>query len=249
MKIFISWSGERSKAIANKLRDWTQSVIQAVEPWMSAEDIAKGAQWGIKLADSLKNTHFGILCLTSENLKAPWLLFEAGALSKSVENARVCPFLFDLKPADYEGPFAQFQATEAKKKEDVLRMMRSMNEALENNEGKALSSERLTASFERCWPELDQFLTNIPHPQSSAPPKRSPEEILEEILGLVRDMARSATLVTGSGRGTRSVFPKLDYDPDSEAQRERVEKTVRELTQNTSAAATGIVPPPEYTKK
>lgn len=109
MKVFLSWSGEQSREVAKVLKEWIPDIIQAVDPWMSEEDIHKGARWGSELADSLQGPHFGLLCLTRENLTAPWLLFEAGALSKSLDVARVCPFLFGIEKTDIErGPLLQF---------------------------------------------------------------------------------------------------------------------------------------------
>jgi hypothetical protein len=48
-------------------------------------------------------------------LTAPCLLFESGALGKALDKSRVCTFLYDVAPADIEGPFVQFQATVATK--------------------------------------------------------------------------------------------------------------------------------------
>jgi hypothetical protein len=45
MNIFISWSGERSKRVAELLRTWTQCVIQAIEPFVSSEDLDRGTLW------------------------------------------------------------------------------------------------------------------------------------------------------------------------------------------------------------
>ena len=82
MKVFISWSGNISLKVALIFRDWLPSVIQSIEPYVSSEDIDKGARWSTDIAKELENSTFGILCVTKENLEAPWLSFEAGALSK-----------------------------------------------------------------------------------------------------------------------------------------------------------------------
>src|ERR1700722_16316228 len=104
MKVFLSWSGETSKRVATTLRDWLPNVIQAIDPWMSSEDIAKGARWSSKIATELATTNAGIVCVTPDNSGAPWLNFEASALSKSVEKEMVCPYLFRMKPSDVTGP-------------------------------------------------------------------------------------------------------------------------------------------------
>src|SRR5437016_4734535 len=89
MKIFISWSGSRSKLLGNKLRTWLPLVLQNVHPYMSNDDIPTGARWLHSISSELESSDFGILCLTPENLRAPWINFEAGALSKKVDNSRV----------------------------------------------------------------------------------------------------------------------------------------------------------------
>ena len=100
MKIFLSWSGETSRKVAVALRGWLPKVIQAIDPWMSSEDIAKGARWGSDIATQLSEADAGIICLTRENMNAPWILFEAGALSKYVDASLVCPYLYGLSLAD-----------------------------------------------------------------------------------------------------------------------------------------------------
>ncbi len=60
-------------------------------------------------------TDFGILCLTRENLEQPWILFEAGALAKRVQdNARVVPYLIDdISFAELDPPLGLFQANKS----------------------------------------------------------------------------------------------------------------------------------------
>ncbi len=71
MKAFISWSGPRSKAVAEALHDWLKEAVQSVDPWISSEDIRKGKRWSIQLAQQLESTQVGVICLTPENLTAP----------------------------------------------------------------------------------------------------------------------------------------------------------------------------------
>ncbi len=81
MKVFISWSGDESRQIAEALRDWLATLSESVEPYMSARDNEAGVRWNSVISGELERSDFGILCVTPTNLQAPWLLFEAGALS------------------------------------------------------------------------------------------------------------------------------------------------------------------------
>jgi hypothetical protein len=53
MKVFISWSGERSFALANALRRWLKLAVQSIEPWVSSKDIVAGQRWGYVLGKNL----------------------------------------------------------------------------------------------------------------------------------------------------------------------------------------------------
>src|SRR5437762_1129196 len=158
MKVFISWSGERSRQLAQAVHAWLPTVIQAAEPWMSKSDLNKGARWGTELALELQHTRVGILCLTPDNIQSPWLLFEAGALSKTLPDTFVCPLLCYLEPSDIVGPLAQFQATIAEK-DDLRNLARTINGAQEND---ALSVDRLEKAFELAWPDFEAQLSSIP---------------------------------------------------------------------------------------
>jgi hypothetical protein len=182
MKLFLSWSGPRSKAVAESLRDWLPNVIQALQPWMSASDIDKGIRWGPEIAAQLQEAKVGIVCLTADNLNAPWLLFETGALSKTLEKTFVCPYLLDIEPTDLTGPFAQFTATKAQK-DDTKKLLGTINKAMGDQ---ALDEKLLDKQFEKWWPDLDERLGNIPDSVEESQPKRGEREMLEELLLLVR---------------------------------------------------------------
>ncbi len=85
-KVFISWSGELSNKLAEAVRQWLPGVLQFVKPYFTPSDIEKGARWGSDILTELDSSDIGIICLTKENLEKPWILFESGALSKTLKN-------------------------------------------------------------------------------------------------------------------------------------------------------------------
>jgi len=189
MKVFLSWSGDASHKVALILRDWLPSVIQSIEPYVSSEDIDKGARWSTDIASELADSSYGILCVTKDNLHAPWLTFEAGALSKTMDKSFVSPFLFNIKRAEVNGPILQFQST-VFEKEDVKKLLVSLNKAGSEEQ---LTTERLDNALDVWYPNLEQKLNELlealPAPEDSSKPSKVKEysnEILEEILDLSR---------------------------------------------------------------
>lgn len=209
MKVFLSWSGSVSKQVAVILREWLPNVIQAIDPWMSSEDIGIGARWSSEIAKELLSTKAGIICVTPDNHNAPWLNFEAGALSKTVEKEMVCPFLFDLKPSDLTGPLIQFQAAEPNRA-DVFRLLASINEVTP----KPLTDSKLAEAFTVWWLKLEEKLSKI---ERGAPPKeqkRSSDEMVEEILSISREQARDTQRIVYVLEQTRAAANAYrTYDP------------------------------------
>lgn len=136
----------RSEAIATALTAWLPHVLQNVSPWMSA-NLQKGERWSEVIGRQLSQHHVGIICVTPENLHASWLMFEAGALSKSLGTARVCPVLLGIRPSELAGPLGQFQATMFDKS-DMLKLVRSLNAEFG---GERVSDAVLSEAFERSW--------------------------------------------------------------------------------------------------
>jgi hypothetical protein len=202
MNVFLSWSGTQSKAVAEALYSWLPKVLQAVRPWMSVADIDKGTRWSTDIAVQLGGAKFGIICLTPDNREAPWVLFEAGALAKTLEKTYVCPYLFRLEPADLKGPLVQFQSTRAEK-DDTRKLIHTINSALDDG---ALQESPLDEAFEMWWPRLEESLRRAASLKDTPRPQRKERELLEEILQIVRDLSRTnkfrlrrPTGVPGSG--------------------------------------------------
>lgn len=184
MKVFISWSGERSKRVAELLDDWIQCVIQAVEPWMSSKDIDRGALWFTEISDQLSITSIGIVCLTKENKNKPWILFEAGALAKGLSSNRVCTVLVDLKSTDLENPLAQLNHT-FPERESIWGLVRTINLSLKDG---ALKEEILLKVFETYWPQFESEFKNIikSTPDIEIQEQRGENDIILEVLTTVR---------------------------------------------------------------
>jgi len=157
MKVFLSWSGNRSRRLAEILHRYLPMIIQRAKPWMSEVDIPKGARWASEIGSSLEDHSVGIVCVTPENQAAPWLTFEAGALSKALDSSRVMPVLLGVRPRDVKGPLSQFQATLVEK-EEMLKLIRSLN-AIQS--GASVSNNVVDETFARFWPDLEAELHGV----------------------------------------------------------------------------------------
>jgi hypothetical protein len=191
LKIFISWSGQLSRGVGLALREWLPLVVHTAEPYLSAADIDKGARWSADISRELESSHYGILCVTAGNIAAPWLNFEAGALSRSFDKARVSPFLFGISRSEVTGPLLQFQST-VYERADVLKLVSSINASADQ----PLDQLRLPKVFDRWWPDLKAALDALRDTavdDAPAPVDRSPEDMLAEVLDLVRSQQKWLT--------------------------------------------------------
>ncbi len=183
MKVFIGWSGERSQALAQALRDWIPLVLHYVEPWLSESDVAAGERWAQAIAKELETSNFGIISVTRENVASPWILFEAGSLAKSLEVSRVIPLLLDLEFSEISGPLAQFQAKKADRA-GQREVIESINQAAAH----PIPEERAHQLFDALWPQLEEQLSSIPEHPGTVRPIRPQHEILEELVAGVRSL-------------------------------------------------------------
>ena len=213
MKVFISWSGEKSNVIAEALRDWLPTIIQTLEPFLSTQDIPPGGRGLNVMATQLQECSFGILCLTQENREKPWVNFEAGALSKVIEQSNVVPLLIDMRPNDLTGPLTQFQAIRASDKDEVYDLVQS----LASSSGPPRISEHiLRRTFNTFWPEFESKFAEARRIGQvvSGESIRGERDILEEILTLTRRADRELNrLMLPSTNPPRS-HANPAYSPD-----------------------------------
>lgn len=208
--------------MAAALRDWLPLVIQSVHPWYSPDDIDKGARWLNELSVQLDKQRVGIICITSENQSAAWLLFEAGALSKALDSSRVCPLLLDIEPTDLKGPLSQFQSTRTNKS-DIRALLTTLNRQLET----PVAEAHLDTLHEALWPKLEAMLKAAAEATSTPKPAtRQTPDLLTEVLSRVRSIERQL-----NDRRPRNgtLTEEAGYQKALQDRREEVEEKLEEL--------------------
>ncbi|WP_406162290.1 toll/interleukin-1 receptor domain-containing protein [Streptomyces sp. NBC_01005] len=189
MQIFISWSGERSHAAAKALSSFITDMFDDVRIWMSSSEIEAGERWSGAVAKGLQGSKFGILCCTQDNILAPWLLFEAGALAKSLDDdTRVVPYFIGIPPADLPSPLKQFQG-KAADEAGTWDLAKTINRQRSNPR----ENVDLKRHFDTWWPSLSEALTELP---KSNVRYASP---MNEMLEYAREEARERALRRGLG--------------------------------------------------
>lgn len=190
MKVYISWSGDKSRAVARALREFIPTVLQAVETFSSTDDIEPGTRWSSELQSTLTTIDVGLLCVTEDNMRSPWMAFEAGALSRVTPF--VVPILVGLSPSDLLPPLTQFQALTLSRA-DMYQLLRLLNGRLD----RALPDDTFERLFDHLWPLLERQVQSLPNAELQdevrSPPNtqrvRTDHEILTEILELVRKLS------------------------------------------------------------
>lgn len=208
LKIFISWSGLLAQGVTTALKSWLPELLD-VEPWASHEDIDAGSRWGQDITTQLDASSFGVIVVTATNQHAPWLNFEAGALSKrfgTEAKTYVAPVLVDLASStDVTGPVAQFQMNRLDKPgmENVIKTITKVVAADWTYVGKR---------FERSWDEFNAAIEEVKAAASNIAkvPSRTPDDLLKEILATVRDLRRNEGINRFAGRISLETLKKRE---------------------------------------
>lgn len=155
--IFLSWSGELSRQIALALREWFGEVFESLEVWVSDVDIDLGARAVPTIDANLDRAIGAILVLTVTNQSAPWVNFEAGALSRQLQgNPRsVIPLLVDADDiGQLKSPLSAFQGA-LLTREGVEKVVSALFEL----QGK--DPRRAGSRMDAYWPILESRIGEI----------------------------------------------------------------------------------------
>jgi len=198
LKVFIMWSEESSRKVAEALYEFLKSVLQAPDYFISTEDVEAGQLWSNVIAGELEATHIGIACLTKQNLNSRWIHFESGAISKVSEKSKVMPYLIGVKKSDVEQPLAKFQMVKADKS-GTRRLVKSL--IAESSMLPWTPDEKaVMRSFSALWDELREVISSSAGEHQNngeQQPQRADEDLMVEILSIVRRMERESTQTEG----------------------------------------------------
>lgn len=132
-KLFVSWSGDNSKQIAIELKNTLENQIfngSHLVCFVSDDGIASGDDWWSKINKELKKCKLGIACITKENLKAPWIYFETGAMT--ARDLSVIPLLINCDfNALNKTPLSNKHMVEFLNKEKFKKMVKDINKKLQ----------------------------------------------------------------------------------------------------------------------
>ncbi|MDJ0316166.1 TIR domain-containing protein [Arthrobacter antibioticus] len=189
MKVFVSWS-KNSRGVGSAVAAAVREIFDPVVDTFISQEIQAGSR-GLEAIDAeLNDTDFGIICLTRSNQTEQWINYEAGALSRQVadKRKRMGVFLVDFGDVDeVNSPMNIFQCKMATF-EGLTELMTSLNEL-----GPNLKEGTLSKRIASAWPDVETAVTEVKAGGTVGPvlPPKSPDEKLDEILGLVKAVEAS----------------------------------------------------------
>lgn len=207
--VFISWSGARSRAVAEAIHQWLSDLFDNVEPWMSDREIASGSRGLDEIHHALARTACCIVVVTAQNQNSAWINYEAGAASRALgSSAKVIPYLVGFaSPAEIDGPLSQFQAR--------LATMEGTSALVDTLADLAHVSRSIARRrFERFWPTLGSAVQAAVQLAVDQPVRRSERELLLEVVEHLRALGRPSLQVpAGLGERLETVAEMLETRP------------------------------------
>ena len=187
MKLFLSWSQERSKKIAERFKVFVAEVLEDVDCIVSSKDFEYGRHWIEELEDALSGDAHGIIFLTKENFSSPWIHFEMGAISKT-DKGLIIPILCDPAPLSITAPLKEYQHLTLKKNEIkklVFQLRKACGMQLAEN---ADTNQR----FDKAWKKLKVHINKILSTKSARPVGLLEYDTEEDAQNDIRRYARQA---------------------------------------------------------
>lgn len=147
--VFLSWSGDQSKKIAEAFEELFKAVFApTIRCFLSTKNIGAGARSIGELFRALEKCNYGVCFINSENAKAPWIQFEAGALSKIIDDSRVMVLLLEENSINnlFGTPLGEFQH-KLFNKEDIRSIFEEIIKIFDYSDDKDSFLQRFDSSW------------------------------------------------------------------------------------------------------
>jgi hypothetical protein len=156
--LFVSWSGPRARSLAEALSQWLPGVLPTYRPWISSRQ-RRGTDWAAVLFERIAAARATVVCLTSDSIAAPWMLFEAGLLGARGDRP-LALYVLDVEQDELAssavGAFPAFPATE--------RGTAGLVELLNGSSDHPLPEENVATYLAGSWSDLERQLSCVPPP-------------------------------------------------------------------------------------
>jgi TIR domain len=183
VKLFLSWSGDSSKGIAEIFRNWLRAFSTELDIFFTPDGIEAGMRWNDELSLTLQECEIGIFVYTRQNLDSLWMAFEAGALSKRIKTGRVIPLIFGEPELKLKAPLSQFQAKRFSEK-GVFETLESINNCLVDRKSKDELNNFMKFTWGKICTDVEQELEK--YKDSDLSPANDNSEILNNLYSLIR---------------------------------------------------------------
>ncbi|RIK58713.1 MAG: hypothetical protein DCC57_00235 [Chloroflexi bacterium] len=171
IRLFVCWSGERrGKPLAAIMKAWLEQIFGDALDIVYSGDIEKGALWFDDLTQKLEGAQAGLICITPEALRSPWIHFEAGALFRAVtargngtppgrkQESRIYTLLHGVDPGELALPLSAFQHTRSDDEHDVRRLVETIIRTVGRTDAEV---EEWPAQYEQYWRDLRNRLETL----------------------------------------------------------------------------------------
>ena len=175
MRIFLSWSGDRSKAAALGLKSLLESTFpDAVDVFIS-DHIDAGDTWARTTRKRAGAVSIWCSVPDAGQLSSALAAIRGRGHREKFGSTRVVPYLIDDLPAAADrSPLAQFQHVKASR-EGTLRLVKSINAVRENPQ---INEQKLETLFKGWWRDFEDTLNALPVSAGKQPNPRSDRELL-----------------------------------------------------------------------
>jgi hypothetical protein len=221
MKIFISWSGKQSEEVAKKVKEFIFSFVDEgkLDIFVSSQDIEGGSKWENVLAGELKDTDFSIICLNKSNYFQPWVLYEAGAISKNNDTTSVVPLLFKMEPGEIpsNNPLSKFQAVSFFKEERVYSLVKLILDKAGLTIPEKILKHTFETEYKKYSKEINKTIEENKLDEDKKDTKKSKsdtDKILEELLEYSRNQDRRITIIADTMSKVVGDIESVKFDVD-----------------------------------